>query len=127
MRSTEQPKGRKSASAPGDTRPGAPKGSASPKMPPGRTWLWFVLLLLANFLLMRQFMPSPAAPVTVPYTLFKQEVGKGNVQAIYSQGDSLTGRFRAPVTYPPAAATGTAPKGEPPDETEAAPREAPKP
>jgi hypothetical protein len=32
----EQPKGRTSDSAPGATRPGAPKGSASPKMPPGR-------------------------------------------------------------------------------------------
>jgi cell division protease FtsH len=128
MRSMEQPKGRTSDSAPGATRPGAPKGSASPKMPPGRTWLWFVLLLLANFLLMRQLMPSPAAPVTVPYTLFKQEVGKGNVQAIYSQGDTLTGRFRTPVTYPPAGATGTAPKGEAPTTNQrgAAPRETPK-
>ena len=124
MRWTEQPTGRKSDSAPRDTRPGAPKDSTSPKMPPRRTWLWFVLLLLANFVLMRQFMPSPAAPVAVPYTLFKQEVGKGNVQAIYSQGDSLTGRFRAPVTYPPAAATGTAPKSDSPT---TAPREAPKP
>jgi cell division protease FtsH len=128
MRSTEQQKGRKGGSAPGDTRPGAPKGSKSPKMPPGRTWLWFVLLLLANFLLMRQFMPSPAAPVTVPYTLFKEEVGKGNVQAIYSQGDTLAGRFRAPVTYPPAGEKSVTPKDEPPTTSGrgAAPREAPK-
>ena len=42
------------------------------------------------------------APVTVPYTLFKQEVGKGNVEAIHSQGETITGRFKAPVTYPPA-------------------------
>ena len=48
-------------------------------------------------------MPGPNAPVTVPYTLFKDEVGKGNVQAIYSQGDTITGRFKAPVTYPPPA------------------------
>jgi cell division protease FtsH len=38
----------------------------------------------------------------VPYTLFKEQVGKGNVQAIYSQGETITGRFLAPVTYPPA-------------------------
>ena len=31
-------------------------------------------------------MPSPEAPVTVPYTLFKEEVRKGNVEAIYSRG-----------------------------------------
>ena len=69
-------------------------------MPPRRTWLWFLLVLLANYLLMRFLMPSPDAPVTVPYTLFKEEVGKGNVQAIYSRGETITGRFKAPVTYP---------------------------
>jgi len=48
-------------------------------------------------------MPSPEAPITVPYTLFKEQVGKGNVEAIYSRGDSITGRFKAPITYPPGA------------------------
>ena len=61
----------------------------------------FVLILLANFLLMRLLMPSPEAPVTVPYTLFKEEVKKGNVQAIFSRSDTIRGRFAAPVTYPP--------------------------
>ena len=37
---------------------------------------------------------EPEAPITVPYTLFKEEVGKGNVEAIYSQGESITGRFK---------------------------------
>ena len=87
------------------------------KMPPGRTWLWFVLVLLANYLLVRLLMPSAEGPVTVPYTLFKEEVGKSNVEAIYSQGDTITGRFKAPVTYPPAGEKGAAPSGEPrPDE-----------
>jgi cell division protease FtsH len=70
--------------------------------------------LLVNFLLSRFLMPGPEAPVTVPYTLFKEEVGKGNVQAIYSQGDTITGRFKAPVTYPAAGEKSAAPKGEPP-------------
>jgi cell division protease FtsH len=70
-------------------------------MPPRKTWLWFLLILLANFLLSRFLLPSPNAPVTVPYTLFKEEVGKGNVQAIHSQGVTITGRFKAAVTYAP--------------------------
>ena len=45
-------------------------------MPPRNTWLWFVLILLANFMLMRLLMPRPDAPVPVPYTLFKEQVGK---------------------------------------------------
>jgi cell division protease FtsH len=97
-------------------------------MPPGRTWLWFLLVLLANFLVARLLLPGPAAPVTVPYTLFKAEVGKGNVQAIHSQGDAVTGRFKTPVTYPPAGDASAAPKGEPKASTErgAAPGDQPK-
>ncbi|MGH7795767.1 MAG: ATP-dependent zinc metalloprotease FtsH [Candidatus Binatia bacterium] len=108
---------------PADSRPGATKGSALGKMPPSRTWLWFVLVLLANYLLVRLLMPSPEAPVTVPYTLFKEQVGKGNVEAIYSQGESITGRFAAPVTYSPAGKKSTAPSSEPkkPSEKSTAP------
>jgi cell division protease FtsH len=96
----KQPPG-KTESAPAPTRPGSPKGPPPAKMPPRKTWLWFLLILLANFLLSRFLLPSPNAPVTVPYTLFKEEVGKGNVQAIHSQGATITGRFKAPVTYAP--------------------------
>jgi cell division protease FtsH len=71
-------------------------------MPPGKTWLWLLAVLLANYFLVRFLLPSPEAPVTVPYTLFKQEVAKGNVAAIYSQGESITGRFSTAIMYPPA-------------------------
>jgi cell division protease FtsH len=111
MSPTGKQAGRKSDSAPAPTRPGSAKGAAPAKMPPRKTWLWFVLILLANFLLSRFLMPGPEAPVTVPYTLFKEEVGKGNVQAISSQGDTMIGRFKAPVTYPPAGEKSAAPKG----------------
>ena len=81
-------------------------------MPPGRTWLWLLGILLANYFLMRFFLPSPDAPVTVPYTFFKKEVTSGNVEAIHSQGEIITGRFKAPVTYPPAGEKSAAPSGE---------------
>jgi cell division protease FtsH len=68
-------------------------------MPPRRTWISFALVLLLNFLLVRYLFPRPGAPVTVPYTLFKQEIGRGNVVAIFSRGESITGRFRQPVSY----------------------------
>jgi cell division protease FtsH len=109
--------------------PGASKGSGPATMPPRRTWLWFVLVLLANFLLVRFLMPGAEAPVTVPYTLFKEEAAKGNVHAIHSQGDTITGRFKAPVTYPPPSEKSAAtPKGEPQTTSQrgGAPKEAPK-
>ena len=70
-------------------------------MPPARSWLWFALILLLNFLLVRLLLPGPEAPVEVPYTFFKEQVRAGNVEAIYSQGDTVEGRFEEPVTYPP--------------------------
>lgn len=95
MKSTTQQKGR-SESAGG---PGAPKGGAQAKMPPRKTWLWFLAILVINYLLVRLLVPGPEEPTVVPYTLFKEEVRKGNVQAIYSQGDAITGRFVTPITY----------------------------
>ena len=102
------------------TRPGSPKGPPPAKMPPRKTSLWFLLILLANFLLSRFLLPSPNAPVTIPYTLFKEEVGKANVQAIHSQGATITGHFKVPITYAPegenratSGEKGSTPKGEP--------------
>jgi len=86
------------------------------RMPPWRTWLWFAVLMLFNFLLARYLFPGPEAPVTVPYTLFKAEVGKRNVEAIYSRGETITGRFVTPVAYSPpdeqGRAQGVPAKGE---------------
>jgi cell division protease FtsH len=133
MRLAGQEKGRRSDSplarrvGPAPTRPGAETATGPPKMPPRRTWLWLLLVLAVNFWLARLLMPGPEAPVTVPYTLFKEEAGKGNVQSIYSRGDTLTGRFKAAVTYPPPGQTTAAPKSEPAAGSGAAPREAPKP
>jgi cell division protease FtsH len=83
------------------------------KMPPRRTWLWFVLILLANYFLMRLLIPGPEAPVTVPYTFFKEQAGKGNVESIYSRGETMTGRFKTPVKFPPPGEKGAAAKAEP--------------
>jgi cell division protease FtsH len=79
----------------------APGAGGQSAMPPRRTWLWFALILLANILLVRFIVPGPEAPLEVPYTFFKEQVRAGNVEAIYSQGDSVEGRFEEPVTYPP--------------------------
>jgi cell division protease FtsH len=81
-------------------------------MPPRRTWLTFLVILVVNFLLVRFLFPSDDAPVKVPYTLFKEEVTKGNVARIYSRGEGITGRFENAVTYPatPDSVTGAQPR-----------------
>ena len=98
---------------PANSGPGSRKGTEWAKMPPRKTWLLFMLILLTNYFLVRLLMPSAEAPVTVPYTVFKEEVRKGNVEAIYSRGDTMSGRFTAPITYPPAGDQNAAARGEP--------------
>jgi cell division protease FtsH len=75
------------------------------RIPPRRSWMTFLLILLVNYAIVRILFPRGEGTVTIPYTLFKQEVTKGNVERIYSRGESIRGRFRAPVVYPPAADT----------------------
>ncbi len=95
-----------------DTPAGAPRDGAQAKMPPRKTWLWFVLILLMNYWLVRLLLPGPEEPLTIPYTVFKEEVGKGNVQAIFSRGETIKGRFETPITYPPAEEKGAPAQGE---------------
>ena len=77
--------------------------AVKPTLPPGRAWLWFVLILGANYIVASYLFPGPDAPITVPYTVFKDEVTKGNVEAIFSQAENIEGRFQTAVTYPPPA------------------------
>jgi cell division protease FtsH len=86
---------------------GGPTTPGQPQLPPRRILLLFVIMLFINYLVVTTFFPDGDAPVTVPYTVFKQEVAKGNVKSIYSRGESIEGRFAAPVTWPPPAAKDT--------------------
>ena len=81
--------------------PGSPNAPKPPTMPPRNMWLWFALILLINFVVSRLILPGAETPITIPYTLFKEQVNKGNVAAIFSRGDALTGLFKTAVTYPP--------------------------
>src|SRR4051812_16523004 len=76
-----------------------PPKPARQQLPPGRSWLIFAGLLLINYFLMTLLFPRDL-PVTVPYTVFREEAGRDNVTAIYSPGTTIEGRFRAAVTWP---------------------------
>ncbi|HET9577712.1 MAG TPA: ATP-dependent zinc metalloprotease FtsH [Usitatibacter sp.] len=94
--------------APDPRRP-VPPPATGWKMPPRRSWLIFAAVLFVNYLIARLLFPG-TEPLTIPYTVFKQEVSSGNVSAIYSRGTSVEGRFKTDVTWPP------------PDEAKAPPR-----
>src|SRR5690606_6078923 len=71
------------------------------KLPPGRTWIWFLGILILNYAIVSMFMPGPDKPVIIPYTLFKTQIEQGNVKAVYTRGETITGRFQDTVTYAP--------------------------
>ena len=99
---------------PPGVRPGAPKAAAPMNMPPRRTWLTFLVVILINYFLMRLLFPGPDAPIAVPYTFFKEQVAKANVEAIYGRGEIIEGRFVTPVTYPPPDQQKATPSGPAP-------------
>jgi cell division protease FtsH len=95
-----------------------------PNMRPKPWWLVFLALMLANYLLVRVFFPGPSS-ITIPYTVFKQQVQSGNVQDVTSVGDSIQGTFKTGVTYPPTVTQPPAtqpPKADAPATGSSAPR-----
>lgn len=85
--------------------PQKPASTSPAAMPPRKYWALFALVLLVNYLVTTFFFAGES-PVTVPYTVFREEVAKGNVSAIYSRSTSIEGRFKAAVTWPPAQVQG---------------------
>lgn len=98
MSTSKQQPGTNSPPATGNPFPG---NDTKNPMPPGRIWLWFLGLLLLNYVLSRTFFPGAADPVKIPYTLFKEEVIKRNVKAIYTKGELISGQFVKEVNYKP--------------------------
>jgi cell division protease FtsH len=100
----------------------APANAGGQARPPQKLWpapwIVFLLLLAANWFLMRLLLPKPSY-LTIPYTFFKQQVQAGNVEAVTSEGDAIQGTFKKAVTYP-------APEPNPTPGTEAQPSAAPR-
>src|SRR5690242_1604496 len=91
----QSPRGSDPASRGGNQ---TPERQGVGKIPFRRNWLWLGLILVINYFLVKALF-STSAPA-VPYTLFKKEVQNGNVEAIYSHGETIMGRFVKAVTYP---------------------------
>ena len=110
------PQGRLTQGRMPPTDPNAESGPKSPlqSMPPRRAWLTFLLVLVVNYLIVRMLFPGGQA-ITIPYTTFKDQVVNGNVEAIYSRGADIEGRFKQELTWPP-------PNEEPPPESEGSAR-----
>src|SRR5262245_49844021 len=81
---------------------GQPSNTRNRLMRPRPWWLTFILILVLNYLLVQVFLPEKPNPrIDVPYTFFKEQVKNDNVLDVTSQGDTIRGTFKNPVTYPP--------------------------
>ncbi|HEY8555416.1 MAG TPA: ATP-dependent zinc metalloprotease FtsH [Burkholderiales bacterium] len=112
-KNTSAPRASGSRQPPPNGKPGTPASGPNSTLP-RRVWVTFLVLLLLNYLAANFLFPAADRPITIPYTEFKQQVARGNVEAIYSRGDSIEGSFKEPVTWPPQRETpARAPGAEP--------------
>lgn len=88
------------------------KGGGQKTMPPRRTWLIFILLLILNYFLVTLFFPGPRGPEPISYTAFRAELAQDNVEAIHTQGEAIDGKFKSPIQWTPPQAEGR-PSAEP--------------
>lgn len=89
-----------------------PKQVRPTSLPLGKIFLIFWILLLVNYLVVNVFFPDAEIPVKIPYTVFKEEVLKNNVKAIYTKGELISGQFENKVTYTPPILNSKAEPGE---------------
>src|ERR1700742_4966726 len=93
--------------------PGGPRGQQPQqrgRMPrfPGSRMFWVIVigLLALNYLSVALFAPGKAQSVTIPYSAptgapgFLQQINKGNVSKVKTQGTSIEGVFKQSVRYP---------------------------
>lgn len=77
------------------------------KTPQYKIWGWFLALFILNYFVGKYFAERMSELEKIPYTVFKEEVLKQNVNEIYSKGSSLSGNFINKVTVPTVEVQGS--------------------
>jgi cell division protease FtsH len=76
-----------------------PSNMDKTKLPSGKILLIFLGIILLNYLVANYFFPEKESAVKIPYSLFKEQVALGNVKAIYTKGELISGKFENEITY----------------------------
>src|SRR4051812_33895018 len=91
---------------PGQRPPGGQPARQMPRMPGSRTfWIVVVVALTLNYVLVALFAPGKERSVKIPYSpTFLEQVDKGNVARVKTQGATAEGQFKNPIRYPDSKA-----------------------
>jgi cell division protease FtsH len=75
-----------------------------PSWLPRASWPWILLLVFlgVNWLVAPLLAPEQSERITIPYTVFKEQVQAGNVAEITTRGEAIQGTLKQPITYPPS-------------------------
>src|SRR3954469_17260291 len=87
---------------PGPRPPGGPPARQMPRMPGSRMfWIVVLVALPLNYVLVALFASGKERGVRIPYSpTFLEQVDKGNVKRINTQGATAQGEFKEPIKYP---------------------------
>src|SRR5689334_11401846 len=87
---------------PGQRPPGGQPARSMPRMPGSRTfWIAVVVALTLNYVLVALFAPGKERSVKIPYSpTFLEQVDKGNVARVKTQGATAEGEFKSAIRYP---------------------------
>src|SRR4051794_40794909 len=97
------------ADAPTERRPRTPLPGKQDREKPrgprffgGRFWFVVLALLAVNYISVALFAPGKERSVRIPYSpTFLAQIDQGNVAKVSATGETLSGEFKKPVTFPP--------------------------
>jgi cell division protease FtsH len=91
-------------------RPG--ESPATPPRPglPGRIW-WAVFAALLVWNVLAFFGSAPSNSVEVPYSAFLTQANSDNIDQVTINGQLISGAFRHPIPWPPAASSASSSPG----------------
>src|SRR4051795_9371394 len=104
---TPVPPGPDGQKPPGQRPPGgAPPARQLPRMPGSRMfWIVVLVALTLNYVLVAIFASGKERSVRIPYNpTFLEQVDKGNVARVKTQGATAEGQFKNPIRYPDSKA-----------------------
>src|SRR6478736_3274239 len=88
--------------SPGQRPSGGSPGRQMPRVPGSRTfWIVVLIALTLNYVLVAIFAPGKERSVRIPYNpTFLEQVDKGNVARLKTQGATAEGELKNPIHYP---------------------------